>query len=143
MLAVIGPHWLDAQNADGGRRIDDPRDWVRLELRIAFQRGIPVVPVLLDDTVLPGQEQLPGDISLLGVSNYWRIRHQSMDADVVGLITRLDGKPESGAPQHVPRSDGAPHQNQQHNLAIGGGRVYATQDGSQIINLGDRDGRRS
>ena len=140
MLAVIGPHWLDARDAWGGRRIDDPRDWVRWELRIAFQRGIPVVPILLDDTALPGRDQLPADISLLSVSNYWRIRHQSLDADVVGLITRLDGKP----PEQVPRSDGAPHQGyRQDNVATDGGTVYASQHGPQIINVGDRDGKRS
>jgi hypothetical protein len=68
VLAVIGGHWLDARDARGRRRIDSPGDWVRLELRMAFERAIPVVPVLVDQTPLPTRSQLPEDIQLLSLS---------------------------------------------------------------------------
>src|SRR5712691_9725484 len=47
LLAVIGPRWLTTVGA-GGRRIDDPADWVRRELVEALTAGVRVIPVLTD-----------------------------------------------------------------------------------------------
>lgn len=136
VLAVIGPHWLDARNARGGRRIDDPRDWVRVELRTAFGLGTPVIPVLLDQTPLPEQDRLPEDIRLLSLSNYWNVRHQSLEADVRGLIEKLD----PGAPadaRHAPPSSSYSQDNQVH----GNGDLYANQ-GNQYIESSRPHGNR-
>jgi len=49
LLALIGPDWLEAKNPEtGARRLDDPKDFVRIEIASALKRGIPVAPVLLD-----------------------------------------------------------------------------------------------
>src|ERR1700758_4207711 len=40
-LAIIGPDWLDARNATGGRRLDDPEDYVAVEIAAALRREIP------------------------------------------------------------------------------------------------------
>src|SRR5262245_36862704 len=48
LLAVIGPHWLDARDDAGARRLDDPYDYVRIEIGAALQRNVPVIPLLLD-----------------------------------------------------------------------------------------------
>ena len=37
----------------------DPDDWVRIEVETALERGIPVVPLLIDGATLPGRDQLP------------------------------------------------------------------------------------
>jgi len=42
LLALIGPRWLDARDDAGNRRLDDPNDWVRLEIARALKRGITV-----------------------------------------------------------------------------------------------------
>lgn len=47
LIAVIGPHWLDVY-ADSKRRLDNPDDFVRLEVSTALKRGIRVMPVLVD-----------------------------------------------------------------------------------------------
>ena len=39
MLVVIGPHWLDAVATDGGRRLDDPDDWVVREIAAGLARA--------------------------------------------------------------------------------------------------------
>jgi hypothetical protein len=44
LLAVVGPHWLTATDRDGRRRLDDPRDIVRLEIAAALERDIRVIP---------------------------------------------------------------------------------------------------
>ena len=57
LLAVIGPRWL-AEESDAGRRLDDPQDWVRLEIESALRRGILIVPVLVDGARMPSASDL-------------------------------------------------------------------------------------
>ncbi len=52
LIAVIGQSWLGGEQ-DGARRLDDPEDWVRLEIGNALPRGIRVVPVLVDGATMP------------------------------------------------------------------------------------------
>ncbi|MFI5535051.1 toll/interleukin-1 receptor domain-containing protein [Nocardia sp. NPDC051900] len=135
MVSVIGSYWLDARDERGLRRIDDDRDWVRMELVTAFARGIPVVPVLLDDTSLPSPDQLPADIRALSQSQYWHIRYRTVEEDVRGLLRHL-------APGADIRPDGPDRaaqqgpQNNQINVAKDGSVVHANQNGTQNIWLG-------
>ena len=50
-LAVIGPNWAGEINA--GRRIDNPEDWIRIEIEAALRQGLPLIPVLIDDARMP------------------------------------------------------------------------------------------
>ena len=68
VIAVIGPDWLGPR-PDSGRRIDDPADFVRLEIGHALRRGIPIVPVLVNKTAMPKAEELPADIEGLAFRN--------------------------------------------------------------------------
>lgn len=68
MLAVIGPDWLDARDADGRRRLDHAGDFVRQEIETALQAGVPVVPVLVEGAKMPQRGALPKSIGEL-----WRI----------------------------------------------------------------------
>src|SRR5215470_19381616 len=63
LLVVIGPHWLSLTGEAGGRRIDDPRDWIRREIVAAFAGGLRVIPVLTDGARLPSAAELPADIA--------------------------------------------------------------------------------
>src|SRR4051795_8809425 len=47
LLVLIGQHWLSVTGPSGGRRLDEPGDFVRLEVEAALQRGVRVVPVLV------------------------------------------------------------------------------------------------
>jgi hypothetical protein len=89
VLAVIGRFWLEIQDSAGQRCLDNPRDWVRTEIRMAFERDIRVVPVLLDDTPLPDRSRLPDDIAALSLATFWQVRHQSFESDIRGLIDGL------------------------------------------------------
>src|SRR5436309_4568542 len=64
VIAVIGRRWLGEQ-PDGSRRIDDPNDFVRLEIASALKYSIPVIPVLVDDAPMPKQGKLPADLEPL------------------------------------------------------------------------------
>ena len=133
VLAVIGPKWLDITDSSGRRRLDNPKDWVRTELQMAFERDIPVVPVLLDDTPLPASHQLPAVIARLSNCAYWQVRHKTFESDLRGLIAGIS------APEN--RSTKSPEvrnsQYVQHNTADTGGKIIAIQGGNHVFNLND------
>lgn len=65
-LVLIGPHWLDAHDDVGGRRLDDPNDFVRIEVGALLQKaGIHVIPVLFDSASVPDAAALPDDLKPL------------------------------------------------------------------------------
>lgn len=63
-LAVIGPRWKGHHESESNR-INDPNDWVRMEVGTALRRNIRVVPVLVDGATLPKQDELPSDLQAL------------------------------------------------------------------------------
>src|ERR1700680_4173663 len=58
LLVLIGRNWLAITDDRGRRRIDNPDDLLRVEIEIALQRDIRVVPVLVDGAVLPRARDL-------------------------------------------------------------------------------------
>ncbi|MFL6515935.1 MAG: tetratricopeptide repeat protein, partial [Chthoniobacterales bacterium] len=53
----------------GSRRIDDPSDFVRLEVEYALRRNIPLIPVLVNSTPMPKPETLPAELRELAFRN--------------------------------------------------------------------------
>jgi TPR repeat protein len=98
LLAVIGPDWLGVKNPrTGQRRLDDPKDFVRIEIAAALQRGILVAPVMLDDTPVPDAADLPDDLKPLANRQAVDVRRMTFDADVQRLIRGLGLAPEPKA----------------------------------------------
>jgi len=89
LLAVIGPDWLDARDATGQRRLDDPNDFDRVEIAAALQRKIPVVPILLDNTPMPRADTLPDELKPLARRNAVPLSHLRFSSDVARLVERL------------------------------------------------------
>jgi hypothetical protein len=84
VLAVIGPDWLAAADASGHRRLDDPADFVRLELEAALARNVPLVPLLVRGARLPAEADLPESLRPLAYRNGMEIRpnpdfHRDLD----------------------------------------------------------------
>ena len=65
LVVLIGAQWLTAADREGQRRLDDPDDYVRSEIRTALERGLRVIPVTVDGAVMPRQQQLPPDLQKL------------------------------------------------------------------------------
>jgi len=59
VLALIGPGWAEARDEAGNRRLDNPNDFVRIELEAALARKIRLVPLLIDGAPFPPSEHLP------------------------------------------------------------------------------------
>jgi TIR domain len=86
MLVLIGPQWLNAVDTAGRRRLDDPNDFVRIEVEAALKRNISVVPVLLDGAAMPGAQELPEAIASLARRNAIQVRHEQFGADIERLL---------------------------------------------------------
>ena len=85
----MGPRWINAADDWGRRRIDDPEDWVRIELATALQRGIPVIPLMLDGFQAPPPEALNDALSGLAFQQSHPLQNASWMSDVQHLIDLL------------------------------------------------------
>ena len=90
LVAIIGPQWLDIRDANGLRRLDDPNDFVRIELEAALSRGIRVVPVLVDGATIPREADLPPTLAPLARRNAVTLTHATFGRDVAALMTVLE-----------------------------------------------------
>ncbi len=89
LLAMIGQEWLESKNDTGRRRLENPNDFVRMELASALQRDIPVVPLLVRGAKMPRPDQLPDDLKELAYRNAMELTHARWKSDVQLLIQAL------------------------------------------------------
>ena len=90
LLVLMGAGWANSTDPKTGkRRLDNPKDFVRLEIRGALTRDIPVVPVILDGAEIPDEAQLPDDIKGLLTRNAEFVEYRNFDADVQRLLKKL------------------------------------------------------
>jgi hypothetical protein len=88
-LAIIGPNWLQAKNEQGRRRLEDPEDFVAVEIASALARDIRVIPVLVDGARIPRADKLPDTIKLLVRRNGVELRNAQFGRDTETLIERV------------------------------------------------------
>src|SRR5690606_23854583 len=70
LLVIIGPQWLTVTSEDGNRRLEDPNDFVRLEVEAALQNSnITAIPVLVHNAVIPSEGNLPDSLRPLAFLN--------------------------------------------------------------------------
>jgi hypothetical protein len=89
LLAVIGPRWLDAVDASGRRRIDDPEDFVRREVGAALSKGASVIPVLVHGAKMPPADELPEALRSLARRQAIELSDQRWDSDLRELVQFL------------------------------------------------------
>lgn len=91
MLVVMGRKWLECSDHDGGRRLDNPDDFVRIEVETALaRRDVRVIPVLVDEAAVPKSSDLPPSLSSLVRRNAIRMSHEGFGADFGRLINTLE-----------------------------------------------------
>ena len=88
LIAVIGPAWA-TESVDGTRRLDDPDDFVRLEVLHAITRGIRIIPVLVGNASMPEEEQLPSELHSLRKWNAIRLVEEYYEEGLERLIDAL------------------------------------------------------
>ena len=95
VIALIGPRWSNAVNDKGDRRLDDPKDWVRLEIARALERDIRVIPVLVSAT-MPRELELPPDLAPLLRRHAVELTDRHWKQDVEELAQALERIPGFG-----------------------------------------------
>ena len=77
------------------RRLDNPNDFVRVEIAAALHRDIPVIPILLEGAKIPKPAQLPEELEDLSVRNGLEVRHASFHSDMDRLIQSIKKIPSN------------------------------------------------
>jgi TIR domain len=90
LLALIGPRWLTIADEQGRRRLDNPEDFVRLEIEAALTRRVRVVPILVDGARMPRVAELPGSLALLVRRQALELSPARFDFDLGRLLRVLD-----------------------------------------------------
>ena len=90
LLAVIGAEWLTVSDQDGRSRLEDPADFVRIEIESALKRDIPVIPLLVSGAKMPAAEDLPDSLRGFAFRNGTQIRPApDFNVDMARLIKNL------------------------------------------------------
>jgi hypothetical protein len=116
LIAVIGKGWLISCDQEGQRRLDNPEDFVRIEIATALKRDIRVIPVLVDGASMPRSGDLPDDLKALVRRNALQLSHERFRTDSERLASaveralektaaeRREGEPQSQPPSPVAAS---------------------------------------
>ncbi len=87
LIAVIGRNWL---SAGGTGRLDNPNDFVRLEIATALRRNVRVIPVLVQRASIPKPQDLPEDLVKLTRRNAIELSDLRWQSDVDELINVME-----------------------------------------------------
>jgi hypothetical protein len=90
LVAIIGRDWISTVDKDNRRRLDDPQDFVRIEIGAALERGVRVIPVLVEGAAMPAPDDLPDGLKKLARRQAIEISHTRFDSDVERLTSALE-----------------------------------------------------
>lgn len=90
VVAVIGRQWVSITDSEGRRRIDDPNDFVRIEIETALNRNILLIPVLVDNAPTPLAGELPPSLAKLVRRNALEVSNTRFRYDVDKLIRTIE-----------------------------------------------------
>jgi TIR domain len=90
LLALIGERWLTITDEQGRARLDDPDDFVRLELEAALARDVRVIPILVEGARMPRPDQLPPSLAKLARRQALELSPSRFHFDIGRLLKVLD-----------------------------------------------------
>jgi TIR domain/Tetratricopeptide repeat len=90
LVALIGRQWATLTDEEGARRLDNPDDFVRFEIKTALERGVRVIPVLLDGARPLRQQELPGDLRRLARLNAHKLSYDRYQDDADRLFDLIE-----------------------------------------------------
>jgi hypothetical protein len=85
VVVLVGPKWLTLTDEKGVRRLDDPDDYLRLEIRTALENRARIIPVLIDGAKMPRQQELPADLCNLARLNAFEMSYSRYAYDAPRL----------------------------------------------------------
>jgi len=90
LLALIGRQWLTITDEAGNRRLDDPNDFVRLEIEAALKRKVRVIPILVGNARMPRAEQMPTSLARLVRRQALELSPNRFQSDTGRLLRAVD-----------------------------------------------------
>jgi hypothetical protein len=135
LLALIGKQWLTVTDGQGRRRLDDPEDFVRLEIEAALARDVRVIPILVDEARMPPASELPGSLAGLVRRQALELSPARFDFDTGRLLRVLDatlaevraGQATPDAPPSpAPPAPAAPRRRSRRAWVLAGAGVAVT-----------------
>src|SRR5918994_329301 len=109
LLALVGDQWLTVTDEEGNRRLDDPADFVRMEIEAALARDVRVIPLLVDGATMPRADEVPTSLAKLVRRQALELSPARFDLDTSRLLRVLDrtlaevqGPPAAGEPTPLP-----------------------------------------
>jgi hypothetical protein len=105
-IVLIGRQWESITDAEGRRRLEDPTDFVRLEVAAAIRRGVIVIPVLVQGASPPSSASLPEELRPLARRQAIELSNERWHYDVSRLVLALDEVVEP--PVEAPSEEEAP-----------------------------------
>ena len=90
LLALIGDQWLTVTDSHGRRRLDDPDDFVRLEIEAALKRNVRIIPILVGGASMPRADELPAGLTGLVRRQALELSPSRFEYDTRRLLKVLD-----------------------------------------------------
>ena len=90
LLILIGTRWLSTVDGTGQRRLDNPDDFVRLEIQTALERDIRMIPVLVGGATMPSSRDLPAALTKLARRHALELSDTRWHTDVGKLLKAVE-----------------------------------------------------
>jgi TIR domain len=92
LLVIVGKDWTSVAGSDGRPRLEDPNDFVRIEVQAALSRDdVRVIPIFVNGAKAPSASELPATLASLTRRNGLTISHEAFHSDFNRLRRALDG----------------------------------------------------
>src|SRR5262245_2003077 len=88
LVALIGKRWVGGEPGNTSR-LENEKDYVRLEVSTALARDIHVIPVLVDGMTMPSEDILPVPLRPLTRRNALDITNTRFNFDVERVVTAV------------------------------------------------------
>jgi hypothetical protein len=120
LLALIGDRWLTVTDEHGRRRLDDPDDFVRLEIEAALTRNVRVIPILVEGARMPRADELPPSLARLVRRQALELSPARFEFDTGRLLKVLDDALAQAQAQREAQAQAQREAQAQH---VGAGRA--------------------
>jgi hypothetical protein len=90
LLVLIGAHWLAITDEAGRPRLQNPDDFVRLEIEAALQRKVRIIPILVGRAKMPPADQLPASLGKLVHRQALALDPTRFEADTRRLVRVIE-----------------------------------------------------
>jgi hypothetical protein len=104
LLVLIGDTWSTERGEESHLRLDDPHDFLRLEVASALRAKKRVLPVLVEGAKMPSASALPSDLRALTAHQALELSDNRWDYDVERLVAAIRTLTGAGAPSELRRT---------------------------------------